>query len=143
MSYSILDFGKSYGGLPGIFGAVQSIFNFASGVIDSERLGVAEAGSGRGSKGEPVPYGARRARDRRPPCAGRRKHECRKCEEANKIIARLNDQKHVFFTNINSKFLDEKGGLIGFRPSDNLHPVEEGYEIWASSVAPTLKSWIR
>jgi beta-glucosidase len=67
----------------------------------------------------------------------------RKCEEANKIIARLDDQKHVFFTDINSKFLNDKGGLIGFRTSDNLHPVEEGYEIWASTVAPTLKSWIQ
>jgi len=67
----------------------------------------------------------------------------RKCEEANKIIARLDDQKHVFFTDINSKFLNKNGGLIGFRTTDNLHPVEEGYEIWASSVAPTLKSWIK
>jgi lysophospholipase L1-like esterase len=67
----------------------------------------------------------------------------RKCEEANRIIARLDDQKHVFFMNINSKFLDDKGGLIGFRPSDNLHPVEEGYEIWASAAAPTLKSWVK
>jgi len=66
----------------------------------------------------------------------------RKCEEANKIIARLHDGQHVFFTDINAKFLKEDGSLIGFRPSDNLHPVEEGYEIWASSVAPTLKSWI-
>jgi len=32
------------------------------------------------------------------------------------------------------------GGLIGFR-SGNLHPVEQGYEIWASAVAPMLKSW--
>src|SRR5262249_36281153 len=30
----------------------------------------------------------------------------RKCEEANKIIARLDDQKHVFFMNINAKFLN-------------------------------------
>jgi beta-glucosidase len=67
----------------------------------------------------------------------------RKCEEANKIIARLDDQKHVFFTDINSKFLTANGGLIGFRPSDKLHPVEEGFEIWAASVAPTLKSWIQ
>jgi beta-glucosidase len=67
----------------------------------------------------------------------------RKVEEANKIIARLDDQKHVFFMNINAKFLNEKGGLIGFRPADNLHPVEEGYEIWASAVAPTLKSWVK
>ncbi len=66
-----------------------------------------------------------------------------KVEEANRIIARLDDQEHVFFMNINSRFLDEKGGLIGFRPSDNLHPIEEGYEIWASAVAPTLKSWIK
>jgi lysophospholipase L1-like esterase len=66
----------------------------------------------------------------------------RKCEEANKIIAKLDDQSHVFFVNINSKFLDDKGGLIGFRPTDRLHPVEEGFELWASSVAPTLKSWI-
>jgi lysophospholipase L1-like esterase len=66
----------------------------------------------------------------------------RKCEEANKIIAKLDDQKHVFFTNINSKFLDDKGGLIGFRTSDHLHPTDVGFDIWASSAAPTLKSWI-
>jgi lysophospholipase L1-like esterase len=65
-----------------------------------------------------------------------------KIDEVNKIIARLDDQKHVFFMNINSRFLDEKGGLIGFR-ADNLHPVEEGYEIWASAVAPILKSWVK
>ena len=66
-----------------------------------------------------------------------------KVAEANRIIARLDDQTHVFFMNINSKFLDEKGGLIGFRPTDNLHPVEQGYEIWASAVAPTLKAWVK
>ena len=65
-----------------------------------------------------------------------------KMEAANKIIARLDDQKHIFFLNINDKFLDANGNLIGFRPSDHLHPVEQGFEIWASSVAPTLKSWI-
>jgi len=67
----------------------------------------------------------------------------RKCDEANKIIAKLHDGQHVFFTDINAKFLNEKGGLIGFRPADNLHPIEQGYEIWASSVAPTLKSWVQ
>ncbi|HUZ07109.1 MAG TPA: GDSL-type esterase/lipase family protein [Candidatus Paceibacterota bacterium] len=66
----------------------------------------------------------------------------RKMEAANKIIARLDDQKHVFFMNINSKFLDDQGHLIGFRPTDHLHPVVQGFDIWASSVAPTLKNWI-
>ncbi len=67
----------------------------------------------------------------------------RKVEAINKIIAKLDDQKHVFFMNINNKFLDANGGLIGFRPSDHLHPVPEGYEIWASAVAPTLKNWVK
>jgi len=65
-----------------------------------------------------------------------------KVEAANKIIAKLDDQRHVFFMNINSKFLDANGGLIGFRPTDHLHPVPEGYEIWAHAVAPVLKSWL-
>jgi lysophospholipase L1-like esterase len=63
-------------------------------------------------------------------------------EEANKIIARLDDKEHVFFMNINDKFLDEKGALTGFR-RDNLHPNAEGYEIWASAVADTLKRWVK
>ena len=64
-----------------------------------------------------------------------------KNEEANRIIAKLHDGKHVFFKNINDKFLDADGRLIGFRP-DNLHPDAEGYEIWAREVAPILKSWL-
>ncbi len=61
-------------------------------------------------------------------------------EEANKIIARLDDGQHVFFMNINDKFLDQDGKLIGFRP-DNLHPTAVGYEAWAAAVVPTLKGW--
>jgi lysophospholipase L1-like esterase len=65
-----------------------------------------------------------------------------KNEEANKIIAKLNDGKHVFFKNLNPNFLDAQGHLIGFRP-DNLHPTAEGYEIWAKAVADTLKGWTK
>jgi len=67
----------------------------------------------------------------------------RKVEECNKIIAKLHDGQHVFFMSINDKFLTPEGKLIGFRPSDNLHPVTEGFDIWLSSVAPTLKGWVR
>ncbi len=67
----------------------------------------------------------------------------RKCETANKIIAKLHDGQHVFFTDINAKFLKEDGSLIGFRPQENLHPVEEGFEIWGAAVAPTLRSWVK
>jgi lysophospholipase L1-like esterase len=55
---------------------------------------------------------------------------------------RLDDGKHVFFRNINDKFLDQNGKLIGFR-GDNLHPTAVGYEAWAAAVAPTLKGWIK
>jgi lysophospholipase L1-like esterase len=65
-----------------------------------------------------------------------------KNEEANKIIAKLHDGKHVFFMNINDKFLNAEGGLIGFG-ADNLHPNAQGYEIWGTTVADTLKSWIK
>jgi lysophospholipase L1-like esterase len=67
----------------------------------------------------------------------------KKVETCNKIISKLHDGKHVFFTDINAKFLKPDGSLIGFRPSDNLHPIEEGYEIWASSVSPTLHEWVK
>jgi lysophospholipase L1-like esterase len=67
----------------------------------------------------------------------------RKCETANKIIAKLHDGKRVFFTDINSKFLKEDGSLIGFRPQENLHPVEEGFDIWGAAVTPTLTSWVK
>jgi lysophospholipase L1-like esterase len=65
-----------------------------------------------------------------------------KNEEANKIIAKLHDGQHVFFTNINDKFLKPDGSLIGFG-ADNLHPNAQGYEIWASAVEQTLKAWAK
>jgi lysophospholipase L1-like esterase len=65
-----------------------------------------------------------------------------KNEEANKIIAKLNDGKHIFYTNINDKFLKPDGSVIGFG-GDNLHPNAEGYDIWAKAVVDTLKSWVK
>jgi lysophospholipase L1-like esterase len=63
-------------------------------------------------------------------------------DEANRLIAKLDDQKHVFFKNINERFLDSQGQLIGFR-NDRVHPNAEGYEIWASAVADTLIGWVK
>ena len=65
-----------------------------------------------------------------------------KNDEANKIIARLDDGKHVFFKNINDKFLDPQGKLIGFS-NDMVHPAAAGYEIWGAAVADTLKGWAK
>jgi lysophospholipase L1-like esterase len=65
-----------------------------------------------------------------------------KNDEANKLIAKLNDGKHIFFTNINDKFLDPQGKLIGFS-NDMVHPAAQGYEIWGAAVADTLKAWAK
>jgi beta-glucosidase len=62
-----------------------------------------------------------------------------KIAEANRIISRLDDQQHVFYLDIGSKFLDEKGFFLPntFRP-DNLHPVALGYDIWGQAVQAKL-----
>ena len=65
-----------------------------------------------------------------------------KNDEANKIIAKLDDGKHVFFKNINDKFLNDQGQLIGFQ-RDMVHPDAQGYDIWGAAVADTLKSWLK
>ena len=67
-----------------------------------------------------------------------------KLAEVNRIIARLDDQQHVFFMDIGSRFLDEKGFFLPdtFRP-DNLHPIAGGYEIWGEAVSPVLAEWLK
>ena len=67
-----------------------------------------------------------------------------KIAEVNQIIARLDDQKHVFFMDIGSAFLDEKGFFLpeAFRP-DNLHPQARGYEIWGEAVKAKLAELLK
>lgn len=67
-----------------------------------------------------------------------------KIAEVNRIISRLDDQQHVFYMDIGSRFLDEKGFFLpdAFRP-DNLHPAARGYDIWGEAVSPTLSAWLK
>ncbi len=62
-----------------------------------------------------------------------------KIAEVNSIIARLDDQRHVFYLDIGAKFLDERGYFLkdAFRP-DNLHPLAKGYDIWGAAVKDKL-----
>jgi lysophospholipase L1-like esterase len=62
-----------------------------------------------------------------------------KIAEVNSLIAKLDDQRHVFYLDIGSRFLDEKGYFLpdAFRP-DNLHPQAKGYEIWGAAVKDKL-----
>ena len=67
-----------------------------------------------------------------------------KIAEVNKIIARLDDQKHVFYMDIGAAFLDEKGYFLpeAFR-ADNLHPQAKGYEIWGNAVQAKLAELLK
>jgi lysophospholipase L1-like esterase len=62
-----------------------------------------------------------------------------KIAEVNSIIARLDDQRHVFYLDIGASFLDERGYFLkdAFRP-DNLHPQAKGYDIWGAAVKDKL-----
>ena len=62
-----------------------------------------------------------------------------KIAEVNRIISKLDDQRHVFYLDIGAKFLDEKGVFLpdAFMP-DNLHPVAKGYDIWGAAVKDKL-----
>ena len=67
-----------------------------------------------------------------------------KIAEINKIIARLDDQKNVFYMDIGAKFLDDKGVFLpGVFRADNLHPQAPGYEIWGQAVQPVLREWLK
>ena len=67
-----------------------------------------------------------------------------KIAQINKLIARLDDQKHVFFMDIGPRFLDDKGVFLpdAFRP-DNLHPQAKGYDIWGQAVQAKLAELLK
>jgi lysophospholipase L1-like esterase len=62
----------------------------------------------------------------------------------NRTIAKLDDQKHVFYMDIGPLFLDDKGFFLPetFRP-DNLHPLAKGYDIWGTAVRGKLLELIK
>ena len=67
-----------------------------------------------------------------------------KIAEINRLIATLDDGKHVFYLDIGAKFLDEKGVFLpdAFRP-DNLHPLAKGYDIWGEAVRDKLATLMK
>ena len=67
-----------------------------------------------------------------------------KLAEANRIISRLDDGRHVFYLDIGAKFLDEKGYFLPdtFR-GDNLHPQAKGYDIWGAAVKDKLAALMK
>ena len=67
-----------------------------------------------------------------------------KIADVNQRIGGLSDFKHVFYYDIGAKFLDDDGNFLPhvFR-TDNLHPAEPGYVIWAEAVKDRLADLMR
>jgi lysophospholipase L1-like esterase len=63
--------------------------------------------------------------------------------EINQMISALHDNQHVFYMDINSKFLAADGSIPQDIMSDGLHPTSKGYEIWAEAVRDTLVSYLK
>jgi lysophospholipase L1-like esterase len=66
-----------------------------------------------------------------------------KLNEVNKIIAKLNDNKHVFYLDIGAKFLQPDGSISKDIMPDALHPSAAGYQIWADAITPKLKELMK
>jgi len=58
--------------------------------------------------------------------------------KTNEIIAKLADDKMVFFLDIGPKFLQADGTLSKEVMPDLLHPNAKGYKIWAEAIEPTV-----
>jgi beta-glucosidase len=54
--------------------------------------------------------------------------------EASRIASTIADNKHIYYMNINDKFLDKDGNLSKDIMPDYLHPNEKGYGIWAEAI---------
>ena len=60
------------------------------------------------------------------------------CGKTNDIIRRFADGGRVVWVDFNSRFLQPDGTLSATMMPDFLHPLEEGYRIWAEALHPFL-----
>lgn len=62
-----------------------------------------------------------------------------KIDKVNEMVSKLADDETVYYLNINSVFLNEKGQLPVENFPDLLHPGEKGYQLWAEAMEPMIK----
>lgn len=61
----------------------------------------------------------------------------------NRIIARLEDRRTVFYLDIGAKFLGSDGTMSRDVMPDYLHPNARGYQIWADGVSAEINRLMR
>ncbi len=63
-------------------------------------------------------------------------------EQTNSLIARLADNRSVFFLNFRDAFL-ENGVMATRLTKDGLHLSADGYRVWKASIAPVMSELLR
>jgi lysophospholipase L1-like esterase len=66
-----------------------------------------------------------------------------KIKETNKIIAKLADDKTVFYKDIGDKFLEKDGSLDKKIMPDYLHLSADGYKIWADAIKDDIAKLLK
>jgi N-acetylglucosamine-6-sulfatase len=61
-------------------------------------------------------------------------------KELNSKLAKLADNKQVFYMDIGDKFLTADGTLTTEIMADGLHPTAKGYQIWADAISGQVKT---
>ena len=64
-------------------------------------------------------------------------------KKVNAMIAKLNDNKHVFVKDYGAIFLQADGNIAKELMSDFLHPTPKGYQVWADTMLPDIKKLIK
>ncbi len=59
--------------------------------------------------------------------------------EVNSLIAKLNDDKHIFVKDYGAIFLQTDGNISKEIMGDFLHPTEKGYQLWADAMLPDIQ----
>jgi alpha-galactosidase len=59
--------------------------------------------------------------------------------ELNRMVATLNDGRHVFFRDYGLHFLQSSGDMSAEVMADFLHPTVKGYQIWADAMLPDIR----
>ena len=66
-----------------------------------------------------------------------------KIKSINEIIAKYDDGKTVFYKDIGTKFLNDKGGLERKIMPDLLHLSKDGYQIWADAIKDDVAKMVK
>jgi lysophospholipase L1-like esterase len=64
-------------------------------------------------------------------------------KKLNELLAALGDNKKVFFKDYGGLFLAQDGHIPAALMGDFLHPTTKGYELWANSMLPDIRSLLQ